>query len=358
MSYEPPHMPTKEEILARATEIFMEERAKLGLPAITPEESELREGSYWERARSELMSGIRSELERYLSELESEAEKVREELGIEKPPPVPERLTELENKLARLERRYKTTKERLKKAEEELRKIREKKPPVAPPPPKPPPAPPPPVPKGLTEEDKKRLEDLFKRVFIEAGVSYAGKLPAFRDMLRVLQEDLKEVPHPRALKLAEREVRDYAKSLIPYKPPPPPKPPVVRAVPIRVVVEEKRVPRIEKRMCIVCRKYFEIDVDLMRRVSESTEEIRGVGRVHWEPPILDFPEIFYHMCPDCRYARFGYRSIYDALAYLLAEARRSGYKRIKLTKDKLRAIGLTKEDLDEIQRLEARYRVP
>ena len=82
-----PHFPTKEEILARATKIFMEERAKLGLPPLTPEPEELREGSYWERARSELMSGVRTELEKYLSYLETEADKIREELGIEKPLP-------------------------------------------------------------------------------------------------------------------------------------------------------------------------------------------------------------------------------------------------------------------------------
>jgi hypothetical protein len=96
---------------------------------------------------------------------------------------------------------------------------------------------------------------------------------------------------------------------------------------------------------------------MMKRVSEGTTEIRGEGRVRQEPPILEFPERFYHMCPNCSFERFGYQGIYDALAYLLAEGQRSNYKKVKLTKDKLRAVGLDKTDLDEIQTLEARYRV-
>ena len=426
-----PHMPTKEEILAKAIELFQKDLILKGLPVITPEESELKEANFFEKARAELMTGIRSELEKYLSDLESEADKIREELGIEKPAPVPERLTELENKLSRVEDRYKTTKERLKEAEEELRKIREAKPPPPPkiksyeelkrefegkdlvdalaiyisryrglqkeylledlhrflgelktkltnediyrfykvypnlkldfvsiasliswiPPPPPPPA-------GLTEEDKTRLEDLFKRIFLEAGVSYVGRLPAFRDELRTIQETYKDIPRSEAIRLAEIEVKELAARLIPYKPPPPiPVPVPVTAVPIRVAIAEERVRKIEQRMCLMCREYFTIDLDLMRRVSESTTEIRGAGRVHHEPSILEFPERFYHMCPNCRFEKFGYRDIYDALAYLLAEATRSNYKKVKLTKDKLRAVGLDKTDMDEIQTLEARYRV-
>jgi len=430
-----PHMPTKDEILAKAIELFQKDLMLKGLPVITPEEEELKEGNWFEKARAELMTGIRSELEKYLSNLESEADKVREELGIEKPLPTSERLTELEDKLARVEERYKTTKERLKEAEEELRKIREKPPPA---PPKiktydelkrefegkdlvdalaiyvsryralqreylledlhrflrelraklsdediyrfyklypalkldfasiasltgwiPPPPPPPPPPMGLTEEDKTRLEDLFKRIFLEAGVSYVGKLPAFRDDLKIMQETYKDTPRPEAIRLAEIEVKELAARLIPYKPPPPiPVPVPVTAVPIRVAIAEERVRRVESRMCIKCREYFTIDIDLMRRVTESTTEIRGMGRVHVSTPILRFPERFYHECPKCRLEQFGYRDIYDAIAYLLAEAKRSNYKKIKLTKDDLRAVGLDKADLDEIQTWESKYRVP
>lgn len=417
MAYEPPRMPTKDEIIKKAIELFHE--ANPQLPTITPEEPELKEGSYFERARAELMSGTRSALEQYLSQLESEADTVRADLGIEKPLPTSERLTELENRLAGIESRYKATKERLKEAEEELRKIREAKPSPAPSPLTPagraqleqyffrslqasglsPPehakAPTnswwlafdaqinpnksleenmkildglvqmivdqerrkqPPT--GLTEENKHRLEDLFKRIFTEANESYVGKLAAFRDELAKLQEDLKDVERTRAVGLAEREITEMAKRLIPYKPPPPvPMPVPVTAMPIRVVIAEERVRKIESRMCLKCREYFTIDVDLMKRVSESTTEIRGAGRVHHEPSILEFPERFYHECPNCAYEQFGYRDIYDALAYLLAEGRRSNYKKIKLTKDKLRAAGLDKTDLDEIQTLEARYRV-
>jgi hypothetical protein len=359
MAYEAPHLPTKEEIIRKAIELF--HAANPQLPTITPEESELKESSFFERARAELMSGTRSMLEQYLSQLESEADKVREDLGIEKPLPTSERLTELEDKLARVEDRYKTTKERLKETEEELRKIHEAKPP---PPVVPLPALPPPIPTGLTEEHKKLLEDLFKSTFIEAEASYAGKLSEFRVELERLQEDLKNESRLRAYELAQREIIRLAKSLIPYKPPAPFPPPAaipvrvpITAVPIRVAIAEERIHALEERMCIVCRGYFSIDLDLMRRVSEGTTEMRGVGRVRQELPILEFPERFYHMCPSCSFEQFGYRGIYDALAYLLAEATRSNFKKIKLTKDKLRAAGLDKMDLDEIQTLEARYRV-
>jgi len=435
MAYEAPHLPTKEEIIKKAIELF--HAANPQLPTITPEENELKEGSYFERARAELMSGTRSMLEQYLSQLESEADQVRTDLGIEKPLPTSERLTELENQLARVEDRYKTTKERLKETEDELRKIREAKP--SPPPvvksyddlkrefegkdlvdalaiyvsryrglqrdylledlhrflgelrakltdedifrfykvypnlkldfvsiaslvswiPTPPPAP-----TGLTEEHKKLLEDLFKSTFVEAEASYAGKLVEFRVELERLQEDMKNESSSRAYLLSQRAIVELARSLIPYKPPEPLRPPAavpvpvpITAVPIRIAIAEERIHAIQERMCIVCRGYFSIDLDLMKRVSEGTTEMRGTGRVRLEPPILEFPERFYHMCPVCCFQQFGYNGIYDALAYLLAEATRSNFNKIKLTKDKLRAVGLDKMDLDEIQTLEARYRV-
>ena len=352
MAYEPPHMPEHDEILKRALEIYHAANPHI---LTTPEEDELKEGSYWNRARDELMSGVRAVLEQYLRELESEADHVREELGVEKPLPTDEHMTELENQLARVEERYRTTKERLQATEEELRKIHEAKPPA-------PPLPPPPVPTGLTEEQKALLEDLFKSTFIEAGASYTGKMAEFRTELERLQEDLKNEPRVRAYDLAQKAIIDLAKSLIPYKPPAPPTPmpPVVpvpvTAVPVRVAIAEARVRELRTEICLVCHRQHTIDVDLIRRVSEGTEEFRGAGRVRHVPPVLGFPYSFYHMCPDCRYAQFGYRDIYDALAYLLAEGRRSQYKKVKVTKDTLRAIGLDQTDLDEIQAIEERYR--
>jgi len=134
----PPHMPTRKEILDRAIELFMHEHP--GAP--TPEEEELKEGNYWERARLDLMTGIRSELEKYLAWLESEADEIREELGIKKPLPTEERIRELEDKISTLEERYRVTRERLKEAREEIKRLEEKlKPPPPPPPPKPPPMP-------------------------------------------------------------------------------------------------------------------------------------------------------------------------------------------------------------------------
>jgi len=120
-------------------------------------------------------------------------------------------------------------------------------------------------------------------------------------------------------------------------------------------LSEERVRRIEEETCLECREHFTVDWGLVERVSEGTTVIRGEGRVRNIPPILKFPESFYHMCPKCRWKKFGYSDIYDAIAYLLAEAKRSNYKHIKLKKDDLRAVGLDKTDLDAIQALEARY---
>jgi hypothetical protein len=427
-------MPEHDEILKRALEIY--HAANPHIPT-TPEEDELKEGSYWNTARDELMSGSAAALREYLNELENAADEVRKELGIEKPLPTDERLTELENQLATIESRYNTTKDRLKAAEEELRKIHEAKPPPAPvksyedlqkefagkdavdalaifvsryrglvrdyliedlnrylrelraklttedlfrfykvypnllaefislasmiewiPPPPPPPT-------GLTPEQKEALENLFKSTFIEAGASYTGKLAEFRTELERLQEDLKNEPRPRAYDLAQRAIVDLAKALIPYKPPtpiPPPAPvPVpVTAVPVRVAIREARVRELRTEPCLTCRRpeqQHTIDVDLIRRVSEGSDEFLGAGRVRHVPPVLKFPYAFYHMCPDCRFERYGYTDIYDALAYLLAEGRRSEYKKVKVTKDTLRAIGLDETDLNEIQALEAKYRI-
>jgi len=49
--------PSKEEIYAKALAIFMQEQYASGMEDVaTPEENELKEGSYWERARLELMT--------------------------------------------------------------------------------------------------------------------------------------------------------------------------------------------------------------------------------------------------------------------------------------------------------------
>lgn len=124
MAYIPAHMPTKEEILERATSMYMMDLARTGMPAITPEEDELKEESYWDRARNDLMAGTRSMLEEGLAHLESEAESIRDELGI-KPAPPPKAVRELEEQLDSVTTRLRITRTRLKEARETIEKLRE-----------------------------------------------------------------------------------------------------------------------------------------------------------------------------------------------------------------------------------------
>lgn len=66
----PQVMPTKEEILEKARQIFAEESRKAGMPIITPEEDELKEGSYYDRARDQLMRDVaRAEELKYIEEM-------------------------------------------------------------------------------------------------------------------------------------------------------------------------------------------------------------------------------------------------------------------------------------------------
>jgi hypothetical protein len=71
-------LPTKEEILERAQERFQEKQTKVGLPAITAEEQELKESGLFEEARAELMRGEKSradvQIEEYVHNLNSELE--------------------------------------------------------------------------------------------------------------------------------------------------------------------------------------------------------------------------------------------------------------------------------------------
>lgn len=132
---EVPHMPTKDEILTEAVRMFMEERP--GAPS--PEEHELKEGSYFERARLKLMSGVRSQLEEYLAYLESEATGIRDELGI-KPELPPGEIRELEEQIDVVSVRYAETKKKLREAKETIERLRAVKVPpkiVAAPPTKP-----------------------------------------------------------------------------------------------------------------------------------------------------------------------------------------------------------------------------
>jgi len=138
LAEEIPHMPSKDEILAKATEMFKADRVTKALPPITPTEEELKEGNWFEKARVELMSGYKSQLEEYLAYLESAAQAIRDELGIKPAPPARD-IRELEEEIDRISARLGETKSRLREATAEIERLRAVKVPVkevAPPPPK------------------------------------------------------------------------------------------------------------------------------------------------------------------------------------------------------------------------------
>ena len=342
-----PHLPSKDEILARAIQLFMEEKARLGLPPITPEEDELKEGSYWTRARNELMSGVRTQLEGYLAYLEGEASKIREELGIEEIIPE-EKISDLETKLSTISERYRVTTERLKEARGEIERIKGPPTPLVPP-------------KGLGKEQIEKLEATFRRIFEERGVRVP--LTILRDELETIKDTLKDVERGRAFAIAEKRIVDIAMETLGPRPPPtvapppaPPPTPPEAIVPIAQYLGP-RMRRIEMRTCIIegCYERFEADRDLeyrVRLVPVAKAEKPRTGTVF--APLLRIGNDFYFMCPRHRLEIRGYSSIYDCLAWLL-RGTEIGEGGLCVTEATFREVGLDDKDLEEIRREKAKY---
>jgi tetratricopeptide (TPR) repeat protein len=256
MAYPPelPHMPTRLEIYNKAVELKNRELEREGLPTyklaasekdIDPKvEAELREGSYWDRARSELMSGYREELEEckrlYLEELGEmkkaidEYVRILREMGVE-PPEWTLPRHELEERVVRLTRERDRYKEeasarlaqlkRVRKELEETKKIIKELQEKLRAPPAPPAPPPPPKPKELTKEEVKRLEDLFRATLYRE----LGRVP--RDAMsdfRVELETVKTLPYEEAAKVIERLALDIAERERAGRVAPPVAPPTVR----------------------------------------------------------------------------------------------------------------------------------
>jgi len=126
---EAPHMPSKDEILAKAIEMFKADRILKQLAPITPEEDELKEGNWFEKARTELMSGYKSQLEEYAAALESEAQSIRDELGIKPAPPTKD-VRELMEEMDILSTKLAETRQKLREATAEIERLRAVKVPV------------------------------------------------------------------------------------------------------------------------------------------------------------------------------------------------------------------------------------
>lgn len=217
-----PHMPTEDEIRDEALRLFYAEHPE----APTPEDEELKEGSYWERARLSLMSGHASELERYAHDILSELEQVKtyidervrelRQLGVEPPEwtlPKEEliaRVATLSRDIADLKASVERLLEERRWAERQFREVREAverlrreleerarppaPPPAAAPPPTPiapPPARPPPTPlsplkfpRRLASEEIKPFYDAFVYELWSMGLNpedYMEHFIRFRD---------------------------------------------------------------------------------------------------------------------------------------------------------------------------------
>jgi hypothetical protein len=213
-----------------------------------------------------------------------------------------------------------------------------------PPPPPPPPAIPPVLPKEWLWDKFSailRSRDLDPEKYRER---FEEEYPGIAGLSREDQQ--------RVIELLAREI--VREAVPPPKPPPRPPAPPVAPPPVRVRVEEIREPEIVSRTCIVGGEEFDIDLDLVRRVTESGVVMRPRGVTAFQGPLLTFPERFYHMCPRHRYEKFGYYDIYHALAYQVWEARRTDYRRLKLTIDGLKAMGFNPDDIRAIEEWIAR----
>jgi len=107
-------LPSKEEIREKARQIFYEESERVGLPIITPEDEELREGDYWTRARDQLMRDVaRAEEMKYIEEMASD-------LGLRV---VSKRIAERGEELAISEKELREERKRRRELEERLVKV-------------------------------------------------------------------------------------------------------------------------------------------------------------------------------------------------------------------------------------------
>lgn len=236
------------------------------------------------------------------------------------------------------------------------------KPPPKPPekPPVPPPvAIPPPVEKGLRKADEEELRTEFKADLLRRDVSPRKWMPIFDDELTKWRRELAEIPSEAAKKAAKADLIEVIRGIlekverVPVGPPikRPPEIPRIPEIPVpaRVEFPVEREADVVTRRCWKCDEPFESDRTLEARVRESITEIRGRARMTYHGPLLRFPMLFYYLCEKCRHERFGYRDIYDAIAFRIAEARTLMRPEKAYTKETLRERGFTPEDIAEIQ---------
>ncbi|GAI35181.1 unnamed protein product, partial [marine sediment metagenome] len=182
----------------------------------------------------------------------------------------------------------------------------------------PPAAPPTPKHRYLTNEELDRLW----MEFVAYGVSLRDmKEPAFyreRFLAEIRTAKDYVTASKRGIKLVDKilkEIRPLPDRVVP--PPVPVAPPAVVAPAVEMLGPRTRT--IETFTCWVpeCSEQCALDRDLMKRVTIVPVLKAITPRGPRYEPLLRFPGRFYYTCEKHRYEKFGYRNIYDALAFLL-----------------------------------------
>jgi len=105
-----------------------------------------------------------------------------------------------------------------------------------------------------------------------------------------------------------------------------------------------------------CPRTSDLDRDLLERVTTIPVLKEASARGAFVAPLLRFPIEFYHYCEEHRKERFGYRDIYDALAYLIVVSDPAYSKGLAVSWRSLRQAGLDGLDLSEVRKRIKRWR--
>jgi hypothetical protein len=129
---------------------------------------------------------------------------------------------------------------------------------------------------------------------------------------------------------------------------------VIREVlgPYVTAPEKPRAPKLINQVCPICGKTFARDLDLEERVrmyEVSYYYDRHTGKT-FKVPLIDYPEEFFMLCPEHRFAKYGYTDIYDVLGWLMFRTKHADrFVTRHVTELELREAGLTEDEIEKIK---------